>query len=189
MKDENLMSMFLQSLIDIDTWNEAKWRATAYFVHEDPTMVPALGIFFENERSAKQIFIDLIERLGKDDPYNELRIAVIEGEIKGQQGYSVHISSNPEQTIKRAQAQGEELDVEQILVVSRIHRMTPDPGSPHLSNFKRAFSGQGKYLLIPVTGTAQSINPHFDLAIGKTEILFRRVEDIDTNDRDAVIFA
>lgn len=183
------MSMFLQSLIDVDEWNKAKWLATAYFVHEDQTVPPALGIFFENEKAAKHIFTDLIERLEKDDPYNELRIAIIEGKIKGEMGYSVHISSNPDQTLKRAKEQGEDIDFDQILVVSRIHRMTPSPGSPHLSNFKKAFSKQGKYLLIPVTGTAQSVKPHFDLAIGKTEILFKRVEDVTANDRDAVIFA
>lgn len=183
------MSIFLQSLIDVDTWNEAKWRATAYFVHEDQTVPPALGIFFENEKPAKKIFSDLIKRLGKDDPYNELRLSIIEGEIKGEMGYSVHISSNPEQTLKRAKEQGENLDFDQILVVSRINRMTPASDSPHLSNFKKAFSRQGRYLLIPVTGTAQSINPHFDQAIGKTEILLRRVEDVGADDRDAVIFA
>lgn len=182
------MSMFFQSLIDVDTWNNAKWLATAYFVSEHPSDPPVLGLFFEQEVSARKIFTDLIDRIDNNDPYNELRVAIIEGELRGKQGYSVHISSNPENTIKRASEKGISIDADQIVVVSRVHRMTPEPNSPHLANFKKAYAQQNRYLIIPVTGSAQAMKPHFDLSIGKQPIHFRHISDVGNNDRDAVIF-
>lgn len=118
-------------------------------------------------------------------------MAIIEGDIEGKlPGYTVHISSDPEHTFKRAEAQGIEVGYDKILIMSRIHRMNPEPDSPYLANFKAAYSKQGKYLLILVSLVAGSPNPtpHFDLAIGKTEIHFRRVEDVRKNEADAAIF-
>jgi len=97
------MSVFFQSLIDVEMWNKAKWVATAYLVSEAPQDPPCLGLVFENADAGRQIFKGLIKRLGKEDTYEELRIAIIEGELPGDPtGYTVHISSNPHNTAKRA---------------------------------------------------------------------------------------
>lgn len=48
------MGVFLQSLIDIDTWDKAYWRGVAYFVSEDPTLPPVIGLVFENGEAGKK---------------------------------------------------------------------------------------------------------------------------------------
>jgi len=186
------MNVLLQSLIDIEMWNKAKWVATAYLVSDSPQDLPCLGLVFENADAGKQIFTDLIKRLGKEDTYEELRIAIVEGDVPGElAGYTVHISSEPHNTAKRAKDLGEEFDFGKAIIVSRIHRMNPDPKSPFLRNFKKAYSRHKQYLLIPLFGSKISKSapvPHFDLSIKKKDVLFRRAEDIEPNDRDRVIF-
>jgi len=186
------MSVFFQSLIDVNLWDKAKWVATAYLVSQSSQDIPCLGLVFENATAGNQIFKNLAKRLGKEDKYEELRIAIIEGEIPGDRtGYTVHISSNPHNTAKRAKDQGEEFDFDKAITVSRIHRMYPDPKSPFLENFKQSYSQHRQYLLIPLFGSKSSKTapiPQFDLSIKKREVLFRKTKDIESDDRDHVIF-
>ena len=72
-----------------------------------------------------------------------------------------------------------------MVVVSRIHRMTPEPGSPHLSRFKREYRKHRKYLILPISAR---VEPQFDLAIEKSEVHFRETAAIKANDVDAVVF-
>jgi hypothetical protein len=182
--------LLIQSLIDIEKWDKAGWHGVGYLIMQDKTAPPCLGLMFNRGEIGREIFEGLRERLGANDPFGELRVAIIEGDVPNlDPGYFVHISSNPEKSLERAKAHG--IKGDKAIVVSRIHRMNPDPGSPHLENFKTAYRHHGWYLLIPITVTpgSTSIDPHFDLSIGKSEVLFRHVRDVTAYDRDAVIFA
>lgn len=184
----------LHGLIDVELWDKARWSGMAYLVSEDPTLPPVLGLIFENAEPAMQIFVALRDKLGNIDTNEDLRIAIIEGAIAGKPpGYSVHIGLNPKRILQQAEALGIESDSEAThLLISRVHRINPAPNSPHLNNFKKAYSEQGKYLLAPVTlnkESSESVTCHYELAIGKTEVHFRNVEDIKENELDAVIFA
>jgi hypothetical protein len=179
-------NMFFQSFIEMDKWNAAGWKGTV-FVH-DPSgkREPMIGIQFENIESGKQIFAQWVRRLGKIDRFEELRISIVEGEILGEgPGYSVHISSDPGHTIKRAASEGKQISADLTAVVGRIHRMVPEPGSPHLPRFKREFQQHGKYFFIPVSSAGELL---LDYAIGKTEIHLRQASEITANDVDSVVF-
>jgi len=68
---------------------------------------------------------------------------------------------------------------------SRIKRMTPAPGSPHLGQFKKEMAKHQRYSIIPLSPKGER---YFDLAIGKKEVLFRQSLEITGNDLDAVVF-
>lgn len=175
-----------QSLIDVDKWNEARWTATAFLHDLDGEKPPYIGLVFENIAAGRAIFKGLLERVGAVDAFEELYFAIIEGEILGEEpGYSVHISSDPDRTQARLLSQGQGLPFEQAIVISRFHRMTPAPNSPHLRKFKSELQVHGRYALIPVSSDVQ---PQFDCAIEKKEIYFRQASDITKSDRDAVVF-
>ena len=181
-----MKQVMFQSMIDVDKWDEAGWTATAFLHDLDGTNPPYLGLVFENTRAARAIFADLLERIGSVDAFEELYIAIVEGDILGEApGYSIHLSSDPNHTQARLQSQGQEFSYEQAIIVSRFHRMTPMPDSPHLTKFKSEIEVHGRYSLVPVSADMQ---PQFDCAIEKKEIHFRQASSIPKTDRDAVVF-
>src|SRR5262249_5028776 len=136
--EEAMSQVFVQLFIDPEKWDRAQWKGTAFITSPDPGIPPCLGLVFLDEKLGREIFKHWRQRLGDEDSYDELRVAIIEGDIPGEApGYSVHISSEPLHTQKRLQAEGKGLDVEYSVVTSRIHRMNPvpGPGSPHLERF------------------------------------------------------
>jgi hypothetical protein len=180
------MDVFLQIFIDPVKWDAAGWGATAFFHDLTGVDPPGLGIVFDNIEIGKEIFSHWRTRLGSVDQYDELRISVVEGEILGlEPGYSIHISSNPSHTAERAKALGIALSVRTAVVIVRLNRMTPAPGSPHLARFKRDFAKHKRYFLLPVSA---DLKPEVELAIEKTEILFRNASEVRSDDLDAAGF-
>jgi hypothetical protein len=178
--------ILFHSLIDVDKWDKARWTATAFLHDPDGVKPPYIGLVFENTDAGRTIFKDLLKRIGAVDAFEELYVAIIEGEILGEEpGYSVHVSSDPTHTQARLRSQGQDLPFERAIVVSRFHRMTPAPDSPHLSKFKSEMKAHGRYALIPMSS---DVRPQFDCAIEKREIHFRQASDITESDRDAVVF-
>src|ERR1017187_448098 len=180
------MDVFLQMFIDPVKWDAARWKATAFFHDPKGVRPPCLGIVFDNIGTGKQIFSDWLKRLGNVDQYDELRIGIVEGEILGMgPGYSVHISSDPDHTAERSTALGIALSVETAVVIGRVHRMTPEPGSPHLLRFKHELAKHKRDFLLPVSA---DVKPEFDFAVRKTRILFRNASEVRKDDVDAVVF-
>jgi hypothetical protein len=178
--------IFLQSLIDVDLWNSAGWLGTA-FLH-DPTGVhpPGIGFLFESMDAGRQIFSGWQERVGTIDEYGEIRVSIIRGEIlQLPSGYSIHVSSNPLHSVQRAQDNGLRLDFQTALIVSRVKRMTPDSGSPHLGRFESDFTKHNRYFLLPVSSKG---TPELDLSIEKRELHLRLASEITADDVDAVAF-
>jgi hypothetical protein len=181
-----MVEVFFQTFIDIEKWDAARWKATAFFHDPSGAQPPYLGIVFDNIEAGRQIFSDWLQRLGSVDQYEELRISIVEGEILGEEpGYSVHLSSDPSHTEEHSRAKGVHLEVETAIVVSRFKRMTPAPESPYLPRFKQDVAKHKRFFLIPVSS---EVKPEFGFAIEKTEIHFRRASEVAKADRDAVIF-
>lgn len=173
-----MKSLLIQSFIDPVKWDQAQWVGAAFLHDQSGIYPPYMGIVFQRVDVGKQIFAEWRNRLGKVDAKEKLRIAIIEGPIRGEgAGYSVHISSDPSAM--------EDSGADRMVVVSRVHRMTPQPGSPHLARFKKEFQKHRRYSLIPVS---LNLEPFFDDAIEKTKVTFRNAFDISKNDQDAVVF-
>ena len=180
--------MYLTGPIDVNLWNKAKWRAIYFACSLDQP--PTLGLVFENEPAAREIFINWHERYGRNDEYEELRVSIIEGDIPGEEpGYSVHISSDPDSAIKRFRDAGYEFDDDLLMLVSRIHRMNPPADSKNLNVFKQAYRKFKTYFLIPciVSHNNTKIKQILKLGIYKGKIHFRNVTDIGEYDIDSVV--
>lgn len=183
-------SLFVTSLIDIETWNKAVWRGAAFYMDPSNKDAPCFMLPFINERYARKIFEDWINLLGKDDKNDELRIAIIEGDIPGEEkGYSIHIGSNLDRVIQRRDREGINIDEQLIMTVSRIHRANPVDGFKMFNLFKKQYNAHKKYTLMPciINETTREINPLFDFSIQKKELIFRNVSDIGKNDPDIIV--
>lgn len=184
---------FVQSFIDSPTWDAAGWFGTAFLYAKDLSMPPAMALLYADGNAARRIFEGLKARLGERDEYEELRVAIVEGDIKGMApGYSVHIGSDIEHVLARAKAEGHPMAAPDLAFTeSRIHRMNPPPTSPNLEMFKKSYARHGFYGLMAGVGDGpDSVTPPRvlkDLGIVKREIVFRRVEDIGDKDFDVVV--
>ncbi len=179
------VSMFLASPIDIDLWNRAQWRGTFYVLYDD--RIPCLGLGFRDERSGRKIFEQWLERYGANDDYEELRISIVEGPIRGEHaGYTVHIGPDYDNLIQRYRRYGFQPNNDIMLQVSRLNRMNPLPESQLLQQFKDEFRLHKAYSLIPgvLKGPNFEITPFHELGIRKRNVYFRHVDEISDNDLD-----
>jgi hypothetical protein len=76
------LSMYITGPINVDLWNEARWSGILVVQYEGQP--PMLGLGFLNEKPARQIFEEWHKRYGDRDTFEELRVSIIEGEIKGE---------------------------------------------------------------------------------------------------------
>jgi hypothetical protein len=176
---------YIQSLIDIELWDSARWKGMA-FLH-DPSGIepPGLGFLFEDIDAGRRIFSGWREGVGTVDEYEEIRVSIIRGEMLGlASGYSVHVSSDPLHSVRRFEDKGLPLDIHTAAIVSRVKRMAPNPGSPHLGQFEKDFAKHERYLLVPVSSEGA---PEFELSIEKREIHLRQASDIKADDVDAAV--
>jgi hypothetical protein len=70
------------------------------------------------------------------------------------------------------------------IMISRMQRMLPANGSPHLARFKEEFRKHGRYSMIPVS--AECV-PDFELAIEKRKVHFRKAGEIQRGDLDSAV--
>lgn len=181
-------AMFLSMPINLDLWNDARWSGT-FFVFP-PGKPPVLGLAFKKEESARKIFEGWHERYGDNDEYEELRVSIIEGNIKGEDaGYSIHIGSDPEAAIRRFRDAGYSFDGDLLMLVSRVNRMNPPLESKKLEMFKIHYRQYKTYFLAPgvISPDGKSFSALLNLGIYKGKIQLRHVSDIGANDIDCVV--
>jgi hypothetical protein len=180
--------LIFSSLINVDLWDRADWLGIAFLNPYGDPLRPGLGLLFGNEAAAIELFSDLQQRLGTRDSHEELRVAFVEGDIPGQHaGYTVTIGSEVDRIVARAKASGiGDAGALKIATVSRIYRL-PDSGT--LAQFKGFFGRHGRYEVLPVAVDPQrNLRPISQLAVEKTSVHFRRVEDIKgTSDLDWIV--
>ena len=180
--------MLLTMPIDPALWDKANWRATTFMLAQQAP--PVLGLGFQNEDAAREIFQDWRERYGAGDRFEELRISIVEGDIPDlRPGYSVHIGSDPLNVYHHYNKLGLMTDRDLLVTTSRVDRMNA-PNSPKLAAFKDAYRTFKTYFLAPVivdeTGT-KIIKPLLDMKIYKTQVYFRNSNEIGEDDPDSIV--
>jgi hypothetical protein len=176
----------LTGIIDVPTWDKANWKAVLFMAF--PDIAPAMGIFFTDEAAGKKIFQDLRAKFGQADTHNLIRVTIIEGSIPGKKpGYSVYVGPDFGNITAKATADGEDLTNKLTFSVGRYHRMNPLPGSPYLPRFKQEYKKHQHFALIPAFGAIEKPEPCLELAILKTQVHFRLVEDLTGNDVESVV--
>ena len=179
-------SVLLTSVINLDLWNEAGWKAVVFASSEQSE--PYMGLAFENREKGITIFKEWRERFGDKDIYDEIRISIIEGDVEGEDyGYTVHINTNTENMLSKCKENNLTPESTLIMTVGRYNRMNPSRDSRNLENFKDDYKRFSSYKIFPVyINQKKQLEPFWDYAIEKTEIIFRDVKDITSDDFDAV---
>lgn len=183
-------SLFVTSPIDIGAWDKAVWRGAAFMMDKENNEPPYFILPFKNEKYAKKIFAGWISLYGTEDVRDEIRIALIEGDIQGEQkGYSIHICSNIDGVVERMMKAGLDVDESMILSISRIQRANPTDNFKMFNFFKARYLQHKKYYLMPAVLDEENmkLKPLEDLVILKTELVFRHVDQIDKNDIDSIV--
>ena|ERR1035437_610046 len=177
--------MFLTGCIDLGLWNKAEWTGTFFITGGGQP--PIFGFVFRDATSARKIFEGWVARFGVSDSYNEMRICIVEGDIKGEPpGYSVLVSVNVLNIYKRADDQGINIPKDHVTVISRLHRMNPAPESRNLERFKEEFRKFGCCRIVPVVTEEKGVRVFQEPYIIKKEIIFRQADEITSNDPDAM---
>jgi hypothetical protein len=169
------------SLVNLPLWDKAEWEATAYIVFPEIDWPPYFALGFKNAEAGKRIFKGWLEKLGRVDRNEALKVTIITGIDREHPGsYKVVIGTNP-------QVAHDDPSSSHFVVVSRIRRVDP-PDLRNLDNFRQRFEAFGKYILVPAhyVNAETETTPFFELGILKTEVRFRSAWEIGENDPDVV---
>lgn len=181
-------NLFITSLIDIEAWNKAVWRGAGFVLGY--MTLPVLLLPFVNEKYAIRIFEDWIKIIGRDDKKEDIRIALVEGDVPGEaSGYYVVVGNNIDEAMKRAEKGGFSADETMILNVSRIIRANPRDNFQLFNYFKEAYHQYGEYMLMPAVLNEKTgeIKPLPQYGIHKKQLVYRHISDITENDQDAIL--
>ena len=187
-------NLFVTSFIDINTWDKAGWGGVTYVFDPDNKKPPIFALTFESTDNAAKIFADWKE-LCKDEPFDDIDIAIIEGKVEGLgDGYFVHISTNIDRCVKRAEEQGCQIDKTLIMVFSRYQHMQPSFFSNNLNIFRKQYELMKKFYIAPAcfksgarSDNLNDIAINFDLLIEMQNIRFMKAEDLTPNDLEYAV--
>ena len=171
-------------------WEEARWSATTFKWHPESLAPPIMGLVFEDEEAGRELFRIAEREMNHADTFEEIRIAIVEGAIPGQEqrpGYTVHIAPDPEALAAHATMDDLVLDPRIVPFLGQWNRMYPVPGMPAmLPRFKQEFDRHREFLLAPVTRRPDG-QRYIDTELGivKNSIEFRDLDEITPEDPDA----
>lgn len=177
-------TLFVSSFIDIEEWNNAKWKGVVYAFAQNLNAPTIMCLLYENRYSACKIFSDWKKELnGK--PFNDLDISI----IQDSNGYYAFISTNLDRCIKRMEKIGIPIDNSLMFITSRYQFMIQDSSTPNLELFKSTYSKFKKYYIAPAYLKDPKLGPTmnniaFDdsLAIEMNNVKFIDKKDITPND-------
>lgn len=175
-------SFDFQSVIDIDTWNQAKWGSMVFLHDPDGNFPPVLAFGFNDATAGKKIFRDWKRIFGDEDVDELIRIAIIEGNLpKWDPGYFVTVGLDTSAYIEQMEQYESARPKGFLATVTRIHHMDT-PNSPNLQNFKKEFAKHKEYGICPAhvpSNDVRRAEPYTDLVLVKKKIHFRKTSDVD----------
>lgn len=181
-------TLFFTSVIDVETWDKAVWRGVGFITGFKN--LPVLLLPFANEKYAIKIFEDWIFSFGNVDKKDNIRVALVEGEVQGEPpGYYIVISTNLDEAVKRAEKNG--LSAEEMLImnVARFIRANPSDNFKCYNLFKQAYEKAQEYYLMPaiINESTGQIKPLPSYGIRKKMLIYRDLKDITEHDEDAIL--
>lgn len=187
-------TLFVSGLIDHERWDKAEWMdGASYLIDAQGELPPIFTVLFKNLDIGKEIFKELIAKVGSEDENERLRLSIIEGDVPNHEhGYFVTIGENYKATNKLLENSTIN-DVRFMALSQRIQRMRPDKNSKNLSNFKNEYKKLGCYYIAPAKQLYDEQKGYgcevdLDYKILKTKIEFREYKDITSNnDPDSIL--
>lgn len=183
-------TIFFNSMIDIELWDEAEWKGVAYITDMSLKNPPTLGFLFNNFDKGSKIFAGLKGKFGEVDLKDEIRISFIEElSESAPKDYRVHFGSDWDVVANNIKEQGLSADKALIMSTSRIHEMNPESVSFNLAMFKQAYAYFGKYYITNMVVKENKIAIDYKNLILKQKVYFRKKPEILLNENDPDIVA
>jgi len=165
------------SIIDTNLWDQAKWKGFGFFKDSS-----SMGIFivYENEEAGRKIFEDWINRVGKEDKDELIKITIVKGvDKKNPFWYRVHISINIDK--KTFQPGNLLISASKILEVGA-------NSSKNLDDLINYFDILKQYRLCPAKIIDNGkIEPYSDREILKRTLFVKSAWEIGEHDFDCVV--
>jgi len=131
------------SIIDNFLWDKAKWNGFGVFMDSfNPNSPLGLFLAFQDENAGKSIFDKWIQKFGKEDKDDAIKVTIIKGINKNNPfEYRVHITSD----IKLDSRNHKE---RYFTIAARFHTMTPN-NFQNMNIIEAYFKQNTRYLLCP----------------------------------------
>ncbi|WP_445947358.1 hypothetical protein, partial [Shewanella sp.] len=163
----------ITTLIKPSLWDAAKWHGLGFMTSADEP--PFIMLAFKSTQGGFKLFMDLYDELGSEDKLERLRISIIRGvSKKSPSHYRIQIAED----IKYDDGH------KQLVMISRIHEMTPENDQNWL-RFQESYNKHGVYRL----GFGTFDNGQFipfkkfeDISISKKQIFVKSAWEIGIND-------
>lgn len=191
--ERNRKCMFVSSPINIELWDKARWRGTAFLYY--PNGGWFLGLLYSgNKNAAIEIFDEWKEY---DDIDKHLEIVFIEGNINKlpPNGYTCLIQPNMSESINRIKSvNGDDETI--VLTVSRFQRMYPKDNFLLYNKFKEIYyKNKGKPIpIVPVTIidkkkdiTLDNIEVNIKSILYTRNIRYMKAKDIKRTDIESCV--
>lgn len=165
------------SLIRMHLWDDAKWKGAFYMTSD--SIPPILGLLYEDDKSARNIFKDWRESLGERDEQEKIRVTIARGiEEKNPSWYRIGIGTNLDK---------KNLPSETLMMVTRLHTMTPD-STANIDRFMESYKKYGFYLFAPAFIPKGETTPKvlIDIGIVKKQLIEKYAWEIGPDDVDDI---
>lgn len=182
-------NIFVTSMIDLKSWDRAKWSGVVYMFDPKNEEPPLMALLYKDKEGANKIFKDW-KKLCGDDLFKDIEITIIEKKNIGScDGYFVHITSNMDECIKKAEKRGFLMDETLFTIISRYQYMDIDIFTNNLAIFKKQLETKKEFYIAPATVssrdktiTMNNIEIGAHLKIKMNSIKFMNFEDVTEND-------
>jgi hypothetical protein len=167
----------VESLIDVPTWDKARWSGTALMRIEGAVAPPLMAFLFRDKLAGRRIFEDWQKQFGQLDAAGRLRISVLKGvDTRHPEHYRILVGTN----VSEAAAAGK-----LIVTTARIQTMQPSTRA-NLDAFVDEVKKGGRFLIAPAYFPAGASEPEiqYDLCIGKENLVVRELWEVGQNDED-----
>ncbi|MBQ8619215.1 MAG: TIR domain-containing protein [Clostridia bacterium] len=192
-------NLFFSSPIDLELWNQARWRGAAFLFSEDEAIPPVLGLPYQNFNAGKMIFSKWKEDYGENiNAY--LQITVVEPPFSiltrstgaydaDGEGYFVLVQPNSSKALKRAEEEGMNPADTILMTIQRYLFIEAAANDWKRSEFKRRLAKCKKCWIIPCgLDLHGGIISDFDMAIEFENIRFIEGISIKPNELESVIY-
>jgi len=161
------------SIIEDKLWDKATWKGFGPFFA--PNIGYGIFLLFENGEAAKSIFENWIEKFGKEDKENIIKITLIKGVKKNNPfWYKVHITANMEVLAKNSKERF-------FNVTARFHQMTPN-NSENMKRIEQIANNKLLFCPAQMTKDGKDIIPLFDKGIVKYSIEIKNAWELGMHD-------
>ncbi len=164
----------VSSIIDNKLWDKAGWNGFGFFI--DGNYELGITFCFNEIESGREIFDGWIDKLGRKDQDNDIRIAIIRGiDSEKPYWYRVHVCKEFKEIKENSL----------FTSISRFHNLQPNSPT-NLTKLTQYYKSKNKFKIYPAYIDSEgNFSPDFSRGIEKTKLIIKDAWEISLNDIDS----